>query len=325
MPTHETTVLLGGTTLVLHAWEPEVSQWLSAIGALAVSILLAAPAAAQQEPASPAFKSAVERVALTAIVRDSKGRLVKDLKARDFELVDSGRARPLIGVWSEPSPASVAILMDSSGSMATKIDRARATAEAFIGGMLPGIDELALYSFDTNLKQVRPFSKDLTAAEGAWSGTRAFGATSLWDAIADTASHISERQQRRALIVITDGVDSASKMKPSEVSAIASSLDVPVYIIVIGFLQDDGSKELQTVKGPLADLATWTGGDSLLVQDTPSAITATSKILKELQHQYVIAFEPGSAPGWHPLVLRTRKDGLLVRARSGYVVGALDR
>lgn len=302
-----------------------MGQWLCAIGAIAVSISVATPAAAQEEPASPAFKSAVERVALTAIVRDSKGRLVRDLTARDFELVDSGRSRPLIGVWSEPSPASVAILMDSSGSMATKMDRARATAELFIAGMQPGLDEVALYSFDTELKEISPFSKNLGAADGAWAATRAYGATSLWDAIADTASHISQRQQRRALLVITDGVDSASKLKPSEVSAIASSLDVPVYIVVIGFLQDDGSKEPQPVKGPLADLAMWTGGDSLLVRDTPSALTATRLILKELQHQYVIAFEPGSAPGWHSLVLRTRKDGLLVRARSGYVVGALDR
>jgi Ca-activated chloride channel family protein len=302
-----------------------VSQWACAIGALAVSIIVATSAAAQQEPATPAFKSAVERVAITAIVRDSKGKMVKDLTARDFELVDSGRSRPLINVWSEPSPASVAILMDASGSMATKMDRARATAELFIAGMQSGVDELALYSFDTQLKEIRPFSRNLGAAEGAWAATHAYGATSLWDAIADTAEHISERQQRRALLVITDGVDSASKLKPSDVSAIASSLDVPVYIVVIGFLQDDGSKEPQTVKGPLADLATWTGGDSLLVRDTPSALTATRQILKELQHQYVIAFEPGSAPGWHPLVLRTRKDGLFVRARSGYVVGALDR
>jgi VWFA-related protein len=205
------------------------------------------------------------------------------------------------------------------------MDRARATAELFIAGMQNGVDELALYSFDTALKEIRPFSKNLGAAEGAWAATHAFGATSLWDAIADTAEHISERQQRRALLVITDGVDSASKLKPSDVSAIASSLDVPVYIVVIGFLQDDGSKEPQTVKGPLADLATWTGGDSLLVRDTPSALTATRQILKELQHQYVIAFEPGNAPGWHPLVLRTRKGGQFVRARSGYTVGAVDR
>jgi len=128
-----------------------VSQWVCALGALAVSITVATSAAAQQEPATPAFKSAVERVAITAIVRDSKGKMVKDLTARDFELVDSGRSRPLINVWSEPSPASVAILMDASGSMATKMDRARATADLFIAGMQNGVDELALYSCDVAL------------------------------------------------------------------------------------------------------------------------------------------------------------------------------
>lgn len=305
------------------------------IGALTVSriahvaacfVMLASLAASGQEAQPvPVFKSAVERVALTAIVRDAKGKLVKDLTAGDFELVDSGRARPLIGVWSEPSPASVAILMDSSGSMATKRERARATADIFIAGLQPGVDEVALYAFDTTLKEIRSFSKDFAGTERAWNSTRAYGATSLWDAIADTAQQISSRQQRRALLVVTDGVDSASKLKPSDVSAIANSLDVPVYILVIGFLQDDGSHEPLTVKGQLADLATWTGGDSLQIQDTPSALAATRHILTELQHQYVLAFEPGTAPGWHPLVLRTRKDGLFVRARSGYIVRALDR
>ena len=291
----------------------------------AVSLSVAAAAAGQETPNPPPFRSAVERVALTAVVRDAKGKLVKDLTARDFELVDSGRTRSLIGVWSEPSPASVAILMDSSGSMATKMERARATADAIIAGLQPGVDEVALYAFDTVLSEVRPFSKDLTDTKDAWNKTRPYGATSLWDAIAGTARDIGDRQRRRALIVITDGVDSASKLKPSDVSAIASSLDVPVYVLVIGFLQDDGSREPQPVMGPLADLAMWTGGDSLLVQDTPSAVTATRQILTELQHQYVIAFEPGSAPGWHPLVLRTRKGGQFVRARSGYTVGAIGK
>jgi Ca-activated chloride channel family protein len=290
-----------------------------------MSISVAVPSAAQEASSQPLFKSAVERVALTAVVRDSRGKLVKDLKARDFELVDSGRLRPLIGVWSEPSPASVAILMDSSGSMATKMDLGRATAEAFVAGLQPGVDETALYSFDTELKEITAFSKDLAATGGAWQATRAYGATSLWDAIAATAQQVSRRQQRRALLVITDGVDSASRLTSSEVSSIASSLDVPVYVVVIGFVPDEGSRELQAAKGPLADLATWTGGDSLIVRDIPSSLLATRQVLNELQHQYVLAFEPGSAPGWHSLVLKTRKDGLIVRARSGYVVGALDK
>lgn len=275
--------------------------------------------AAAGQADAPMFKTGVERVTVAAVVRDSKGKLVTNLSARDFELIDSGRPRPLIGVWSEPSPASVAVLMDASGSMATKMELARHTAQTLIAGLHPGVDEAALYSFATELKELSPFSIRLERTEGAWNTTKPFGATSLWDVIAQTSQEISARQRRRALVVITDGVDSASRLKPNEVSTIASAVDVPVYILVLSFL-DDEQRDSQAIQGPLADLATWTGGDSLLVRDSVSAMSAIRQILAELHHQYVIAFEPGSAPGWHPLALRTRKNGLFVRARSGYMV-----
>jgi VWFA-related protein len=183
-----------------------------------------------------------------------------------------------------------------------------------------GSDEVALFAFDTSLNEVRPFTSQFQARDGTWDTTTAFGATSLWDAIAETAQKISDRQRRRALVVITDGVDSASRMQPSDVSAIASELDVPVYILVITFALDEEARELQPARGPLADLAVWTGGDSLVVRDTPSMLAATQQVLGELHQQYVIAFEPGKTPGWHPLVVRARKPGLFVRTRSGYMV-----
>ena len=290
-----------------------------------VALFAAASNAAAQEPAVPIFKSGVERLALAAVVRDSKGKPVPDLTAGDFELLDAGRRTPLIGVWSEPSPASVALLVDASGSMATKLERARETARYLIGGLQPGLDEAALYSFDTALRELRPFSTKLDVNDDAWALTRAYGATSLWDVIAESSKRVAARQRRRALIVVTDGVDTASQLKPSEVSAIASSLDVPVYILVITFSLEDESHDPKPVQGPLADLATWTGGDVLVIRDTASAISASRRILAELQHQYVIAFEPGNIPGWHSLVLRTKKSGLFVRARSGYMVGSSEK
>lgn len=290
---------------------------------LCLSIIAAVAAVvspAAQEPGDIVFKSSVEQVAVAATVRDSRGRLVKNLKPADFELIDQGIKRPLTNVWSEPSAASVAILMDASGSMATKMERARETASTFVAGLKPGSDEVALYAFDTSLLEVSAFSTQFNPHDGAWKHTRAFGATSLWDAIAETAQKISDRQRRRALVVITDGVDSASKLKPGEVSAIASSLDVPVYVLVISHEPVDDPREPEPVRGPLADLAAWTGGDSLAVRDLESVVAATSQILSELHHQYIIAFEPGKEPGWHALILRARKPGLFVRARSGYMV-----
>jgi VWFA-related protein len=275
-----------------------------------------------QEPAVALFKSGVEQVAVAAQVRDSRGRVVPDLKTSDFELFDDGQRRTLSNVWSEPSPASVAILMDASGSMATKMATARETATALVAGLKPGADEVALYSFDTALQEVRPFSTAFAASDQVWNATKAYGATSLWDAIAETAQKISDRQRRRALVVITDGVDSASTLKPSDVSAIASSLDVPVYILVITFALDDPDDDLRDapIRGPMADLAAWTGGDAIAVRDPLSIVTATERLLSELHHQYIVAFEPGTTRGWHALVLRARKPGLFVRARSGYTV-----
>ena len=276
--------------------------------------------ASAQESSTIVFKSSVEQVAVAAQVRDSRGRVVPNLKTTDFELFDDGQKRVVSNVWSEPSPASVAILMDASGSMATKMARARETATALVAGLKPGTDEVAMYSFDTALHEVRPFSSAFTAADSPWKATKAYGATSLWDAIAETAQKISDRQRRRALVVITDGVDSASTMKPAEVSAIASSLDVPVYVLVIKFEQEEDDALYAPIRGPLADLAAWTGGDALPVRDTPTMLVSTEQLLTELHHQYIVAFEPGSTPGWHALVLRARKPGLFVRARSGYMV-----
>ena len=290
---------------------------LLSLALLTAAVTGVSPAA--QEAGTIVFKSSIEQVAVAAQVRDSRGRLVTNLKPSDFELFDDGQRRTVSNVWSEPSPASVAILMDASGSMATKMARARETATSLLAGLKPGTDEVAMYSFDTTLSEVRPFSAAFSATDGAWNATKAFGATSLWDAIAETAQKISDRQRRRALVVITDGVDSASTLKPSEVSAIASSLDVPVYVLVITFEKEDDVLE-GPIRGPLADLAAWTGGDALPVRDTPTMLTSTEQLLAELHHQYIVAFEPGRTPGWHALVLRARKPGLFVRARSGYMV-----
>jgi Ca-activated chloride channel family protein len=291
--------------------------------AFVISVIAVVTSSAQA-PEQPLFKSGVDRVALAAVVRDGKGKLVMDLTTRDFELLDSGRRTPLIGVWAEPSPASVALLLDVSGSMATKLERAREASRYLLGGLQPGVDEAALYSFDTELKELRPFSTDIDLDDRAWASTRAYGATSLWDAIAETSSRISSRQKRRALVVMTDGVDSASRLTSAQVSGIASLLNVPVYVVVIAFSSDDDGRDRPVMQGPLGDLAAWTGGELLVIHDGPGAITAMRQIVTELQHQYVVAFEPGTAPGWHELVLRTKKSGLFVRARNGYMVGATE-
>jgi VWFA-related protein len=156
-----------------------------------------------------------------------------------------------------------------------------------------------------------------------------FGETSLHDAIALTAKRVGLREgRRRAVVVLTDGADTASHLKPGEVSAIASQIDVPVYIFGIVPSIDNpteetavSSVERSALAGPLADLAAWTGGHVFVASTPGQRSIAARQIIDELRHQYLIAFESSGKPGWHPLVVRARNKDLTVRARSGYVAG----
>jgi len=127
--------------------------------------------------------------------------------------------------------------------------------------------------------------------------------------------------------VLTDGADTASRMTPSEVSAIASEIDVPVYIVGIVPSIDNPSQETavdparSALGGTLADLAAWTGGHTFVASTPAQRSMAARQIVDELRHQYLIAFESSGRPGWHPLVVRARNKDLIVRARSGYVAG----
>ena len=117
-------------------------------------------------------------------------------------------------------------------------------------------------------------------------------------------------------------------MTPADVSAIASAIDVPVYIFGIVPSIDNPSEDTATMSagrsvfaGPLADLAAWTGGHVFVASTPGQRSIAARQIVDELRHQYLIAFESSGKPGWHPLVVRARNKDLTVRARNGYIAG----
>jgi hypothetical protein len=177
--------------------------------------------------------------------------------------------------------------------------------------------------------QVVPFTTELERIKRVSLAGKPFGTTTLFDAIAETAHAAAERGNRhRALLVITDGVDTGSKRTAPEVSGIASAIDVPVYLLAVVNPVDHPGGEFEALKetraggvGTLADLARWTGGDMRISSVPAHTVEGLGDLFVELRHQYVITFEPGVRAGWHPLEIRTRKRNLVVRARSGYLAG----
>jgi hypothetical protein len=112
------------------------------------------------------------------------------------------------------------------------------------------------------------------------------------------------------------------------VSGIASSIDVPVYLLTVVNPADHPGGEFAVVEAAgeasktatLADLARWTGGDMRISSVPAHTVEGLNDLFIELRHQYVITFEPGPRAGWHPLEIRTRKKSHVVHARSGYMV-----
>ena len=293
------------------------------------------PALAGQEqvPAPPqgaTFRAAVEAVSVSVSVRDSRGRVVKNLRESDFEVLDTGARREISDFYTGETPISLGILLDISGSMAVggNMDRARQAIDMVIATLRPPGDEAALYTFDSKLQQVVPFTTQLERIRRVSLEGKPWGVTTLFDSIGESARAAGERANRhRALLVITDGVDTNSKLSAAEVSGIASSIDVPVYLLTVHNPVDHPGGEFEVLKtsdeasrsATLADLARWTGGD-LRVSSVPAhTVAAITDLFNELRHQYLITFEPGARPGWHPLEIRTRNKDLVVRARSGYM------
>ncbi len=307
------------------------------IGFLGVATLLATVASAramaqQPSPAVPpvvTFKSSVDLVRISAVVRDRKGRFVNDMSVRDFEVIDGGITRRISEFRRDDAGISIAVLFDISGSMEAHMTHAREAAEHLLSWLNLPSDEAGVYTFDTRLDEMTPFTVGLARLPESMLNVAPFGATSLHDAIAATAQKAAKREGlRRAVVVLTDGNDTSSRLTPGEVSGIASSIDVPVYIVGIVPTIDNPAADISAttversaLAGSLSDLAFWTGGRSFIASSIADRSQVARQIVDELRHQYLIAFESSGTPGWHPLVVRARDKDLTVRARSGYFAG----
>jgi VWFA-related protein len=282
---------------------------------------------------SATFRSGVSVVTVTAAVRDGRGRVIRNLTKADFQVVDEGLSRPIQDFYAGDSPVSIAILLDISGSMGVggNMDRAREAVRTVLTHLQTRGDEAALYTFDSKLLEAVPFTTDLERIRALSLAGRPWGMTSLYDAIAATAKSVADRENRhRAVLVITDGVDTGSQMKAPQVSGLASSIDVPVYLLTVVNPLDHPGGEYSVIEAAgdtssaatLADLARWTGGDMRICSIPEHTVAAVDDLFEELRYQYLITFEPGLRPGWHPLEIRTRKKNLVVHARSGYMAAA---
>jgi VWFA-related protein len=297
---------------------------------LSWSATLSAQQPAGEQP-TPRFRSSADVVTIQAAVRNGRGRPVAGLTAADFEIRDNGQLRPVLSLRSDAgSPVSLAILVDMSGSMAIspKLAMARQALDSVLSQLRPGEDEVAVFTFDSALHDRHAFTKDPSRLAGALDNLKPYGTTSLYDATAAAARRLSERSaSHKAIVVLTDGIDTSSRYTAPEVSGLASSIAVPVYVMATvpsidqRMMMEAVERSDQSNAADLRDLAEWTGGQLVFASNLMETTTAAVDLLAELRQQYVIAIEAVAAREWRRLDVRVKRPSAIVRARNGYYGG----
>lgn len=284
----------------------------------------AVPLRAQDPRPVATFSAGVAIVPINAVVRDGRRRLVRNLQPDDFQVLENGQTRPIVEFRStEHASVSIGLLFDTSGSMrGSNFETGVAAVEQLLTMMKGDGDEMALFTFDKELRQETEFATDIDGIRETLETTTPWGTTSLYDAVAATAKALEARpSDRRAVVVITDGIDTSSTLSSAGASAQASAIDVPIYVVAIAAQPQGDQSRVTSGRGhDLSSLAGWTGGDVLYVPRARHAGAAVATLLAELRQQYFFAIESSTLSGTHQIAVRARRKELNVRARTGYLV-----
>ena len=283
-------------------------------------------------PAPPAFPAlhaqeasfrgaSSELVVLPVIVKDKQGRYVSDLQKERFVVYDNARRMSIDLFTNEDTPVTVGLIVDASGSMRVKLGEVIAAAVAFARSSNPD-DELFAVRFNDDAEEVvrdRRFllASDLSALEAAMSALRPRGRTALYDALIAGLDHLNDASRpRKALIVISDGGDNASRATLDAVLARAHKSNAAIYTIGV-YDPDEADKN----RGALKALARATGGERFEPASPGQLQQVCKRIARELRSGYTIGYVPPDRDGlFHRVrvVIEPAARGLDVRTRPGY-------
>jgi len=262
---------------------------------------------------------ALVNIIFTAV--DGKGRFVRDLKRDDFQVFEDRQAQK-IEYFSDLAkeddvPLTVALLVDTSGSVKGKLEYEKSTAAEFFRQILrPNTDLALIIQFDSDVNLVQDFTQNQDSLVAALDSLRAGNSTALYDAIFLAAEdRLKLETGRKVIVVITDGDDTSSKLRKDDAIEAAQKNDVLVY--GIGVRGEDGANF-----GVLKEFARKTGGAFFSPRPKISEVLdAFRAIGEELQGQYSLAYTSTNMRrdgSFRSVEIRCKLRGVRIRAREGY-------
>ena len=278
--------------------------------------------ASRQSRRNQVFRSGVELVNVTVTVIDASGRLVAGLTTDDFRIYEDGVPQTITHFSRERVPLSLGIVLDISESMyGQRIADARFALNRFLLDLLGPSDEVCLVLFNHQPELTAEWTHEPRQLSHQLDDMRPFGATALYDAmIAAVPLFESRSHQRAAIVLISDGSDTASDSDVRDVRMLLRRSDAFVYAIGI----DAGKvRPINDRVNPYAlqEITDDSGGYTEIVHDSLELAPATARIADELNHQYSLAYTPERPPDgkYRRIRVRVGSPDYSVRARRGYV------
>jgi Ca-activated chloride channel homolog len=256
-------------------------------------------------------------VVLNATITDSTGKTVSQLKQNEFKLLENGKEQKITFFEAHTTPFAAVILIDTSGSMESRVSMARSAAINFLDGLRTD-DVASIYNFDSKVSLIQEFSNSRDIAYNAYD-LKAYGYTVLNDAIFQAAQELGKREEkRRAIIVLSDGMDTKSGKSSDKALKAALSVNATIYTVDMSSI-DTGGRERMQNQGVLKDFANKSGGKFVATPGGPAMREAFKNIVGELSTQYTLGFQPENNDGkWHSLEVVVARPNLQIRTRKGY-------
>ncbi len=290
--------------------------------ALAVSV-----ATAQKAP----LRSSIELTVVTATVRDADGKLVTGLPKEAFEVYEDGERLPISQFTNERVPLGLGLLVDISDSMfGRRIKDAEAAVERFLLTLLDSRDAFFVMTFNHEARVLFGWKTEPSLVHDALAKLQPTGSTAIYDAVAAALPFIDHRpRERAAIVLITDGADTASDTTLYDLRPALLRSDAFVYAIAIDTPEPQAIAKRVNVQ-TLNEITGQSGGRTEVVRDTADLEPATASIAEELNSQYVLGYTSprGADNQFHSIRLRIRGAGggeYRVRSRNGYIAAPLRR
>jgi VWFA-related protein len=323
----------------------------------AVRVEALPPAAAPPAPTlrgrGPVFGVSTRTVRLPVAVTDKKGHPLTDLNQADFRVTEEGREQQITFFSGERKPLRLALALDVSGSMEKKMGDVSDALTYFLDLLEPQ-DQILVMTFSGAPDVVQDFTSDRGQLGRVFAALQPRGSTALYDAVVEGAQRVAgEPAESKAVVVVTDGMDTASRASFQDAREAARRAEVPVYSIGIGhqgglgaLLSLIGSIQIHPYRSrypgqgwptgerdldarPLLDLADETGGRAEILKGLDQRKAGKTNRLREaaesialsLRYRYLLAYEPAEASdrgGWRKIKVEVGRPSAVVRARKGY-------